>query len=65
MADSSLMSRAHVSPRGLFVAGNISSYAAAKQQEEMRCPLRISSSAPSPQVKRSREMLVPAQEFAK
>ncbi|MEH2486155.1 hypothetical protein [Bradyrhizobium sp. AZCC 2230] len=62
MAGPSLMSRdRHVLSRGLFVAGTITSYAAAKQQEEIRCPPPTSSSAPSSPMPKSAPLV---QEFS-
>jgi hypothetical protein len=70
MAGPSLMSRdRHVPSRRLFVAGTITSYAAAKQQEQIMLKgdaltkLVADFNRDWPEVKRSRETLVLAQEF--
>jgi len=72
MAGPSLMSRdRHVPSRGSFVAATITSYDAAKQQEEIRCPaayfvvraIVADFNRDWPEVTRSRETLVLAQEF--
>jgi hypothetical protein len=71
MAGPSLMSRdRHVPSRRLFVAGTITSYAAAKQQEQIMLKGGALTKLVAdfnrrdwPELKRSRETLVLAQEF--